>query len=288
MSLRITLLLQFMKRSLPIITLSTIAVIGISIPAFTNAGGAPSGRTGGPSASGQTCATAGCHAGGPSVSSQTIDISHDIPATGFEANTDYTITVTANANGSVGSRIGFQASVENSSGAHQGSISTANSRTIKSGANYITHSSGGITPTSGTNTWSFTWNSGNAENGATIYVATNFANGNGTTSGDVIGTAMEVLTKSSIGLLEENVSGLSLFPTPAKDYTTLKFSLTQGAEFGYSIVSVDGKVVRTVSDEKLSEGDHTIRIETADLQSGSYILQLKIDNMMRAMRFTRL
>jgi hypothetical protein len=171
---------------------ATIGASLISYQGFTNSSGAPSGRTGSPQSS-STCATAGCHTSG-TITNQTISISTTIPASGYQANTNYTVTVTAN-DGSMGTgTIGFQASVEDATG-HLGTVSSPGSGTQISGS-YATHSFSGITSAMGVKSWSFTWNPGaNPAANAMIYTAVNFANGNGGTSGDDIATQTLALSQ---------------------------------------------------------------------------------------------
>lgn len=277
-----------MKKTLPIIALAGIAVLGFSIDGFTNAGGAPQGRSGGPAGNGNTCMN-GCHTGGSGLSSQTITISSDIPASGFEENTDYTITVEANTNGAQGSKIGFAASVENSSGSHQGTITTADSRTQKSGANYITHRSSSITPSSGVSTWDFNWNSGTAEDGSTVYVAVNFANGNGNTAGDAIGTQTLVLDKASgVSIAENGLSEFKLFPVPATEYTTASFSLVQSSEVSYQIIDMSGNIVKSETLGQMSSGNHSFTVDLNNMTSGNYLIHVVAGNKVSAERFTLL
>ncbi|GGH67452.1 T9SS type A sorting domain-containing protein [Phaeocystidibacter marisrubri] len=269
-----------MKRTLSIITLAAVGVVGLSLPGFTNNGGAPTGRSGSPGSNNNTCATGGCHGGGPSISAQTIDITSNIPATGFVENTDYTITITANANGSVGTKIGFEASVENASGSHQGTITATDILTQKTGANFITHRASGTTPTAGSSSWSFNWNSGTAEDQSAVYVAVNFANGNGTTSGDAIGTAMLTLDKASgIGMEENAIADVSVYPNPTADY--LNISMETSSSVDYTILDLNGRVLENGTSES-SE----FRIGVNRLSKGNYILHLVSGSMATTERFT--
>lgn len=269
-----------MKRTLSIVTLAAIGVVGLSVPGFTNNGGAPTGRSGSPGSNNNTCATGGCHGGGPSISAQTIDITSNIPATGFVENTDYTITITANANGSVGTKMGFEASVENASGSHQGTITATDILTQKSGANFITHRASGTTPTAGSSSWSFNWNSGTAEDQSAVYVAVNFANGNGTTSGDAIGTAMLTLDKASgIGMEENAIANVSVYPNPTAEH--LNISMETSSSVDYSIIDLNGRVVASGNEEN---GEFTISV--SQLTSGNYILHLISESQAVTERFT--
>ncbi len=171
---------------------ATIGASLISYQGFTNSSGAPSGRTGSPQSS-STCATAGCHTSG-SITNQTVSITTTIPASGYQANTNYTVTVTANDGSSGAGTIGFQASVEDAMG-HVGTLSSPSTGAQINGS-YATHTFSGNSSSMGVNTWTFTWNPGaNPPANATVYTAINFANGNGGTSGDNIATQTLALSQ---------------------------------------------------------------------------------------------
>ncbi len=273
-----------MKKTLPILALTIVAVFGLSQSGFTNAGGAPAGRSGSPASNGNTCQSSGCHSG-PSQTTETISISTDIPSSGFEPNTDYTITISGNAGGGVGSRIGFSASVEDASGNMQGTLSS--SAGINVFSNFATHSSSSVGATNGTNSWDVNWNSGSAVDGTTIYVAMNFANGNGSTSGDVITTSSLALTKASGVSIDENlISDVSVYPIPATDYINVDFSLNQFSEVKYHMLSLDGKVVSEEIKENYGTGSHTLYVPLSELSTGVYLLHLQAGENVYTERFT--
>ncbi len=270
-----------MKRILSLMAVSCLAILGTSIPALTSSGGSPRGRSGSPASSGRTCATSGCHSG-PNVSSQTISITTDIPASGFEANTDYTITVTANTNGATGNRIGYMASVEDASGAHQGTLSTADSRSQKAG-DYMTHRSSSLTPTGGSNSWDFAWNSGSAVDGTTVYVAVNFANGNGSTSGDEVDATSLALNKSTIGLNENLASDLNIFSNTNQE-TIIRYESSHVGLMEWSIYNLNGQMVASGTEESLGDSGE-ISISNAAWTGGIYILHLKGNDRISSEKF---
>ncbi|HAD96287.1 MAG TPA: hypothetical protein DCG19_02715 [Cryomorphaceae bacterium] len=256
------------KRTILYFTLLASAVL-ISFDAFTNSSGAPSGNTGSPKSGNQTCARSGCHAGGPSVGARTVSITTDIPATGFVANTNYTITVTANDGGLNNARIGFQTSVEGG-GNHVGTLSTGGSNALIKTGSFIGHSFNGISPTGGVRTWTFTWNSGNAPDQSTIYTAVNFANGNGTTSGDAIATQTLVLNKeSSVGIEEaQEVMNFSMAPNPARSWVSLEGIPSDIQEV--KIMDLQGKVVKYLSNLEFLRGQAILSLE--GLAPGNYLV----------------
>ena len=176
--------------------LFVLAAAAVAVPAFTNANGPGGGKSGSPASNGQTCS--GCHSGA-SISTQSVSITTDIPSTGFVPNTNYQITVTNATGGASNPRSGFQASVE--SAGHQGSL-TAGTGSKLVNSNFVTHTSSSIAVSNGQAAWTFTWNSGNAPDGTTIFVSSLFANGNGNDNGDAVATQSLALSRSTIGLDE--------------------------------------------------------------------------------------
>lgn len=253
-------------------TLFSIFLLGtalISFEALTNGSGPPSGSTGSPESNGFTCARSGCHQGGPAVSSQTIAVSHDIPANGFQPNTDYNFTLTATSGAASSNRIGFQLSIESGSG-HEGTLSVnGNAELLKSGS-FLGHSFNGTQASGGVKSWNFIWNSGSAPDGATVYVACNFSNNNGTNSGDVIATQTFTLSKApNISLAEKEVEEFHIFPNPANDVLNVQ-GLSEEVS-GIDILSLDGKLIRSlrrISDIK-ANGE---KYEIGDLPAGNYLV----------------
>lgn len=270
-----------MKRSLPIAALVGAAILGISHTAYTNANSAPTGKSGSPASNNTTCTS--CHAGS-AVTVQTISITSDIPAPGFAPNTDYTITVTGNDGGASASRIGFSASVEDGNG-HAGTLTAADSRTTVNN-NFASHRSSSLTPTNGSNTWDLSWNSGSAEDGATVYVAMNFANGNGTTSGDVIETATLSLTKDGgVHLNEFSIAEMSVYPNPASEILNVEFNASRSQFAAISVIDLNGKVVISEKLGNINAGDHVISLPLNSIPSGTYILHLSGEESTQTERF---
>jgi hypothetical protein len=210
----------------------------ITYPALTDKNGAPAGKTGSPMSNGQTCYS--CHSG-PSVSTQGVSITSDIPADGYLDNTTYTITVTSDAGTAGMSTAGFEASVEKV-GSHQGTL-TAGSGTQLKQSNYVTQTSSSTSPTNGVKSWSFSWNSGTGSDSVTVYAAGLFANGNNQNSGDALVTTSLEFKKSHVGLNEAAaLIGLTASPNPAQH--VLRFSAPEARAAGrLTVVDALGRIV---------------------------------------------
>lgn len=235
--------------------------------AYTNSGGAPSGSSGSPASNNNGCNRAGCHSG-PATSGQTVSISTNIPASGFKADSIYEITITANTNGSGTDRMGFMASVESPSG-HEGSISVSNASRTKKAGSYITHTSSGISGSAGVNSWTFDWNAGQAPDQTTVYTSVNFANQNGTTSGDVIVNQTLSLDKNlGIGTPEFAVLKVTAYPNPATDFIFVAANEALVAPF--TVWASDGKSFQVEAEAQ--DAQH-YRLDVNHLATGLYTLR---------------
>ncbi len=230
-----------------------------TLPALTNSSGPSGGKSGSPASGSQTCSS--CHSGA-SISTQTVNITTDIPATGFVPNTNYLITVTNATGGASNPKSGFQASVE--SAGHQGSL-TAGTGSKVVNSNFVTHTSSGNSVSNGQAAWTFTWNSGNAPDGTTIYVASLFANGNNATSGDAVTTQTLGLTRSTLSVDEPQLA-VGLMPNPARDFVTL--DLPQGLMVVRAYSLTGAEVYRAT-------GVDGMQIPTAEWPGGTYLIDVR-------------
>lgn len=258
------------------------AVLGcslISFEAITNATGAPAGRNGSPSSAG-TCAVAGCH-NGPAVSTESVSITTDISSAGFQENTNYTITITADDGGRGLSRMGFQASVENASGP-QGTLTPADNQSQQVGSShFVTHTFSGTNVSGGTKSWDLNWNSGTAADQSKVYVAVNFSNNNGVNTGDVILTADLTLDKDgTVNLEEHHISEWSVYPNPASERIYLK-DIPSGSGT-VALYDLSGQKLMEITTEKAGNG-----VDLSRLSQGEYLLRHEASGTARHLKILR-
>lgn len=242
------------------IAASALAVL----PAFTNANGPSNARSGSPMSNGQTCTS--CHSGA-SIANQTLTITTGIPTDGYVDNSNYTITVTSNLNGASNPKVGFQASVEGS-GMHQGSLSAGTGTKLVNNNHFVTHTISSNTPSNQTKSWSFTWNSGTAPDGTTVYASGLFANGNNSDNGDATLTATLPLTRSHLGTDEPSTPVFRAQPNPARDVLSLELTSAQTASV--LVYSIQGHLVAS----KMLTGSETW--DVSSWPNGSYILTYSV------------
>jgi predicted CxxxxCH...CXXCH cytochrome family protein len=260
------------------------ALIGIVNYSYTNSGGSPGGKSGSPASNGQTCSGGYCHSGGSPNGNELIDIKVDItPAAGMSNYSDTIrdsiqtmVYLDVAAAGS--SKIGFSASIEDASGNHIGTLSTpSNTNTKITNTDYVTHKSSSIAVSNNAINWVWDWNTGDIGDSVTIYVAVNYTNGNGTTSGDYVVTKSKTLYPGLVmGQAENQIqSALNVYPSPAIDYINVK------AE-GLKEVRLYNTIGRFISMDQSWSATGNDQFDVSSLPRGNYILHaLFIDGTIR-------
>jgi hypothetical protein len=82
-----------------------------------------------------------------------------------------------------------------------------------------------------------------------------------------------------VGLDEiQDANPLTIFPNPAKDQTTLYFSLNSSAEVTLSVSNLIGQTIQTTNFGKLSAGDHSLRYDVSNLSAGIYVFTISDSN----------
>lgn len=270
-----------MRKITPLAIAASILLIGgLSYTGYTTSSGKAGPTSGSPASNNQTCSQ--CHNGG-SLTGQTIEITTDIPSNGFTENTDYNITITSKSNGGLGSKMGFNSTVE--SNGFAGTVSAQNNRTQVL-SNAVTHTSGSNTPSNGENSWTYTWNSGNTQT-ATIYAAGLFANGNGTTSGDAVLSTTLAVQKSTMNVEENATSQLSVYPNPARSLMHVDGELTSPGFASIEIYNVTGELVLV---EQLDNNGSQFRtnLDVSMLSAGTYTLQVRTNQKVSTLKFIKL
>ena len=247
---------------------STFLMTGLLlVPALTlisYPSGAPINRSGSPASNNQNCTS--CH-NPVGNGAESIVITSNIPADGFKPNTNYTITVTGNANGTTTPRMGFCASVE-ANGAHVGAVQPqSGSQKI---SDFITHQSTSISTANGAKSWNFTWNSGSTSGSATVYVSMLFANGNGGDSGDRTRTSSATFTQSFVSQEENTAPEVAVGPNPAQNFTRFTFPATTETQM-LEVVDLQG---RSTYRAAVESGSTAHFLNVADWANGTYLVRL--------------
>ncbi|MGE3800810.1 MAG: T9SS type A sorting domain-containing protein [Candidatus Kapaibacterium sp.] len=89
--------------------------------------------------------------------------------------------------------------------------------------------------------------------------------------------------------VDDDLVGYSLeqnYPNPASHLTVFRFSLPEAAPVSLKILSLDGEIVATPADRRMSKGDHSIDFDVRELPSGSYFYKLETPFGTRTRRMT--
>lgn len=165
----------------------SIFIIPLSLLLYSYHTGSPGGKSNSPGDGMANCTE--CHTGN-SLQSQTGWITSDIPSNGYIPGESYTITATGFDAAAL--KFGFELTAEDASNNKIGTFSIIDAvRTKFTNSNKaVTHTSNGITPSGGSNSWQAAWVAPEGGTGeVTFYAAFNAANGNGGSSGDQIYTS---------------------------------------------------------------------------------------------------
>lgn len=254
------------------IILFSVAFLLFTGNVFTSSSGINSPLSGSPQSNNQTCAQ--CHGGG-SITNQSVTISTDIPPGGYLENTDYTIKVVSRGNGSTAVKGGFNATIEDGNG-FAGTLSNISGSGTAVNGNSATQTSGNNTFTGDSLVWRFRWNSGSSNN-ATVYVAANFANGNGTTTGDAVATQSLVLTKSSIGLEDISMQETKVYPNPATSVVNLSAYALESGMLNISLYDALGRQINQLYTAAITPGKWTQQFSVDEYAPGNYFLLMELN-----------
>lgn len=252
-----------------------LLLLAIPISAFTLfsfSGGNPNALSGSPGDNGNNCTA--CHSG--TASNSNIEITSNIPVTGYAFNTEYDVTIT-NTGG--GSRNGFQVTAErDANNAKIGTfISISSDTQAAAGNSRIIHTSAGNSQ----NSWSFKWRSPPSEQGKiTFYGSSVSGNGNGNTSGDQVFLGKSGST-SSLSISDARRLDFDMFPNPAADNITIQ--LPTGTETAN--VEFYDYVGRLALSSKISNNNNKINID--NLSNGVYLLKVITENKIGAQKFIK-
>ena len=251
----------------------------IPVSAFilmSSAGGQEAGLSGSPGDGGTTCTQ--CHSAGGSFGAS-VAITTNIPSSGYDLNTEYDITVTANSSAT---KHGFQITAEKVS--DNGKVGTfiadANAKTkIFSSGNYLTHT---IASTSlNENSWTFKWKSpATDESQVKFYASAVAANANSSTSGDEV-----VTTNTSVGSLsisEANRLDFSMYPNPSSEEMVTIQLPTGTLKADVSLYDISGRLIKT---QKITSNNNKVSVQ--NLSNGIYMFKVAADGKLGAQQFVK-
>lgn len=243
-------------------------------------GGGQAGLTGAPGES--TCTQ--CHAGTVQDGSQEnifVAVNAQFqPVTSYNPGDTYTVSVDL---ASDPAKKGFSATALDGTDAMAGSFTGSGllgTQDFSSGGkDYVSHTS--TSNTSSTQVWAWTWTAPATNVGdVTFYVASNVANDDGATSGDVIYLSEHILG-SVASVNEEELAEASFtagYNTDANKVIIDFTSLTSGEMF-FNLIDMTGKSVysKSMSSALIGENKHSVMLP-ASIENGMYVVNFFVGN----------
>lgn len=218
-------------------------------------------------------ACTGCHGG--TATQTTGVISSNIPTTGYVNGATYSFSVTMSGAAAYGFEMTPQTATSNVGlGTWIAGVGSSVS------AKYIKQSA---KKTGASAVWTFSWTAPATATTVTFYGGFNYANNNSASSGDIIKKSSITYSANLTGI-EENIASqslISIFPNPTTEllHITSFDRLLKG-----SIYSMEGKIVKTVSEQELI----TKTILVTDLPTGIYFIQITTsENKQVALKFSK-
>ena len=244
-------------------------------------GGGQTGLTGAPGESNCTqCHTGDVQSGNTENALVVLDAGLN-PVTTYIPGQSYTVTLTMTSDPA---KKGFSSvaldATDNQAGSFTGSGIGGTQDFLGGVRHYVSHTSSGNT--SATTAWGWTWVAPATDVGdITFYVASNAANNDGSTFGDVIYLSNQTLTiDPSIGVADESVDlDLQVGYNSDDHKITLDFASLSSGDMHFNLVDMNGKSAYTSDLGDAQEGENSESIQLpAHLKNGSYIVHFFVDN----------
>lgn len=116
-----------------------------------------------------------------------------------------------------------------------------------------------------------------------IVVLLNASTGSATTA---LNAESKLIKNTSISELASGVSGVNIYPNPAKDVVTADFELSTKSTVRISVIDMMGKVVKTLPAQELTAGSYQVPTSVSELASGVYTMKIATDNGELTQRFS--
>ncbi len=270
-----------------------LAAVSMGIFAFQNdaqmqiskkfSGGVSAGLAGAPGESNNMACTM-CHNGSTLDGSQenalTVLNAQFQPVTSYNPGDTYTVSIQMASNPT---KKGFSSTALDGTDAMAGAFvgsglgGTVDYQDLS--RDYVTHTA--TSNTDAQTAWLWTWTAPTTNVGdVTFYVATNSANDDGATSGDMIYLSQHVI--GSVANVKEEEISLNSFNAgynPTSNAVTVDFtSLTSGV-MSFNMVDMNGKSVysTTMMEATIGENEHTIALPSS-IEGGMYVVNFFVGN----------
>lgn len=248
---------------------------------FQNNGGQPA-LTGAPGEQNCTACHSGSTLNGNSENQLTVLNSQFQPVTMYTPGTTYTVSLSMT---SAPAKKGFSATILDGSNARAGSLigsGIGGTQDFQNGPgtrDYVSHMAS--SNTSSTTLWAWNWTAPATNVGdVTFYVATNSANGNNTTTGDMIYLSQHVLG-SIAGINDQTIESNPFAAGYSADgnKVVMDFSSLTAGEMHFTLVDMNGKTVFNQSLSKAIIGTNKQSVSLPqEIKNGMYVVHMFVGN----------
>lgn len=244
-------------------------------------GGGMSGVTGAPGESNCTqCHSGTAQSGASQNILQVVDANFQ-PVTTYIPGTSYTVTVSLASNPA---KRGFSATAldgtNTMAGSFTGSGIGGTQDYASGGRDYVSHTAS--SNTDATSIYAWTWQAPATNVGpVTFYVASNEANNNGATSGDVIYISSHVINpESGAGIEEVSIdNNFTAGYNASSNKLDIKFDYSTAGDMHVNVVDMNGRSVFTydLGQSQIGENHETIALPSS-VKDGMYVVHFFVDN----------
>ena len=134
----------------------------------------------------------------------------------------------------------------------------------------------------------FVMEDGTATTAAAAAAGTNLlVSGTVTATGTLEASQVVVLTAPRTTATDAAPAGLAIarvFPNPTTGSATLRYAVATAANVRVTVLDVLGRTVLTATDGPAAAGDHEVRLDTAALPAGVYVVRLSVDGQAASTR----
>ena len=93
-------------------------------------------------------------------------------------------------------------------------------------------------------------------------------------------TGGEIAASASLtnDLIVAKTNALNVYPNPAKNQTTIYFTLAKTSAVSIKLFDMNGKSIQTLISGNQQQGDHTLQLNTSKFSAGIYTIRMVTDN----------
>ncbi|MDP3442514.1 MAG: T9SS type A sorting domain-containing protein, partial [Ignavibacteria bacterium] len=79
---------------------------------------------------------------------------------------------------------------------------------------------------------------------------------------------------NSLSFISSNTTEIKIYPIPANEYFTLLTHIESATNFKVDVYNLAGIFVQSLYQQPISQGKHTLKFSTDNLNSGNYLLRI--------------